>query len=78
MKAWLLGIGDALSQLANKVLFNGNPNESLSGRAWRTGSVWRRVIDAILFWDEAHCEVSYLNDIRYARELLRAHEARKC
>ena len=67
---YLIKIGDALSQLANVVLLNGNPNESLSGRAWRTQSKWYKVIDALFFFDKDHCQKSHENDIAYAKKLL--------
>lgn len=67
---WLIKIGDALSQLLNVVLLNGHPNESLSGRAYRTKSVWYKVIDTILWFDKNHCYMAYLNDVGYARDLI--------
>lgn len=66
----LVRIGDALSQLLNVALLNGHPNESLSGRAWRTKSVWYKVIDAIFWFDENHCSNAHYNDVQYARKLL--------
>lgn len=72
----LIRIGDALSQLLNVLLFDGNPNESLSGRAYRTGSQWMAVIDALLWLDREHCKNSYLNDVRYAGQLLNLHGKR--
>lgn len=67
---YLIKVGDALSQLANVVLLNGHPNESLSGRAYRTGSKWQKVIDAVLFFDKEHCKKSHENDIAYAEDLI--------
>jgi hypothetical protein len=67
---YLIRIGDALSQLLNVVFLNGHPNESLSGRAWRSRSVWYKVIDILLWFDKKHCESAYYNDIKYARDLL--------
>lgn len=66
----LIRAGDALSQLVNVIVLNGHPNESLSGRAWRTQSVWYKVIDTLLWFDKDHCKVSYENDLAYAREIL--------
>lgn len=63
-------IGDALSQLLNVLLLNGHPNESLSGRAWRTQSVWYKVIDLLFWFDANHCKSAYNNDIEYAKSLL--------
>lgn len=67
----LIRSGDALSQLCNVVFFDGHPNESMSGRSWRTRSMWYKVIDALLFFDKDHCRVSYENDVKYAKELLK-------
>lgn len=66
----LIRIGDSLSQLANVIFLGGHPNESLSGRAWRTQSKWRYVIDAILWFDKDHCQNSYLNDLEYAKTII--------
>jgi hypothetical protein len=68
----LVRIGDALSQLLNAALLGGHPNESLSGRAWRTQSVWYKVIDVLLWFDPDHCRNSYLNDLHYAVDLIKA------
>lgn len=70
MQSYLIRVGDALSQLANVVLFDGHPNESMSGRAHRTGSKWEHVINALLFWDKEHCKNSHQNDIDYAKKIL--------
>lgn len=72
MTHYLIRVGDALSQLCNVVLLNGHPNESMSGRAWRTQSAWYVLIDAILWFDEDHCRVAYENDLKYAAGLLEA------
>lgn len=66
----LIRIGDALSQLANVIFLNGHPNESLSGRAWRTKSPWYKVIDILLWFDKQHCLNAHYNDLQYARHLL--------
>lgn len=71
--ARLMRIGDATSQWVNATFFNGHPNESLSGRAYRTGSKWQKVIDTLLWFDKNHCFVSYMNDVRYAGQLLNLH-----
>ena len=75
----LLTIGDALSQVANVVLFLGdNANESVSGRAWRlhkTSKFWN-VIKVSIDWfaspfEENHCEASHKADVGRAARLLR-------
>lgn len=70
MTTRLIRTGDALSQLLNALLLNGHPNESLSGRAWRTQSRWRIVIDSIFWFDPQHCQVSHENDLAYAKQIL--------
>ena len=61
----------ALDQLVNTILA-GHADETLSARAYRLsrdrGRHWpRRVIDALFFWDENHCEQAHLS------EMLRRH-----
>jgi hypothetical protein len=68
---YLIRLGDALSQLLNVIFLNGHPNESISGRAWRTQSRWRFVIDTIFWFDQDHCKTSHENDLAYALELLK-------
>lgn len=74
----LIKIGDALSQLANVALLDGDANESVSGRSHRCG--WRRaeaIIDAIFAPIQSrHCERAYLNDVNRARIVVAEHEAR--
>jgi len=67
-------IGDALSQLGNVLnpLWDHRdttPNESISGRSYRSG--WTgmvRFIDFLL--GEGHCEEAFLRDIERAHRLL--------
>ena len=73
----LIKVGDATSQMFNVALFNGHPNESMSGRAWRTQSKWHKVIDAIFFFDQNHCKVAFENDIAYAKELVKFYSDRR-
>lgn len=65
---------DATSQWLNTVLLNGNPNESISGRAYREG--WKKtewVINTLLFWDINHCYWAYINDIARAELMIKEH-----
>jgi len=68
---YFIRVGDALSQFLNVALLNGHPNESISGRAWRTRSVWYKVIDLLFWFDHQHCKNSHLNDVAYARQLIK-------
>lgn len=52
----------ALDQLANAII-GGWADETLSSRAWREDR--RRlvvVIDCIFFWEDRHCEASYISE----------------
>jgi hypothetical protein len=71
LNKYLIKVGDAFSQMLNVVFLNGHPNESLSGRAWRTKSIWAKIIDFILWFDKEHCQKSHENDLDYARTLLK-------
>jgi|11BtaG_2_1085332.scaffolds.fasta_scaffold63932_2 hypothetical protein len=81
---YLIRVGDATSQLVNTaVLFSDNPNESISGRAYRLNDeqVWKQTEKTINFifqkWDEDHCKQAFLNDLGRARKLLGAEEDSK-
>ena len=52
----------AIDQLANAII-GGWADETLSSRAWREDR--RRlvvVIDCIFFWEDRHCEASYISE----------------
>ena len=70
MASYLIRVGDALSQLLNVLLLNGHPNESISGRAFRTKSLWYSVIDLIFWFDPQHSRTAYEHDLKYAEQLL--------
>ena len=61
-------IAIALDQLRN-TLCGGWADETLSSRTWRlSGSskgwhTMRRVIDAVFFWQDGHCEASYQSEV---------------
>lgn len=66
-------LGGAISQAVNVLVFNGNPNESLSARAWRerrTG--WIKWIDRLVFWEPRHCEKSHNTDVAWAQQIIDA------
>lgn len=72
-------LGSALSQLANVLVCNGNPNETISSRAYRQGvlggnrkwNAYRKFVDALFFWQRDHCRVSHESDVEFAVELLK-------
>jgi len=62
-----------LSQTLNVLIYNGSPDETVSGRSYREGSagnqVWerrRKVIDRLFFWEKNHCRQSHLKDVSFA------------
>lgn len=70
---YLIRLGDALSQLLNVALLNGDANESISGRSHREG--WKtaeRTIDTLLRpLGPDHCRTAYLEDVARAREIVK-------
>lgn len=70
-------IADAVSRMFNVILFNGQPDESISGRSWRETQVrpsrkwWLagRVANA-LYRDREHCRKAHENSIARSRARL--------
>jgi hypothetical protein len=68
------------SQFLNVWLFNGSPDETVSGRSYRQGvlladPVWARrrvLIDRLFFLAPDHCRRSHEADVEFAREVLRS------
>lgn len=79
-RSWLARLGDATSQFFNVLLFNGMPDESISGRSWRNTELknpplkrWyiTRYAAEVLFWfrDRGnHCEAAFYEDIERSRK----------
>lgn len=72
MTSRLIRLGDAASQFFNVLIFNGDPNHSISGDAYRFG---RYRLAAFIDWlfspfEADHCLESYLNDVEKAKRLL--------
>ncbi len=61
MNRWVLHLLIALDQLANAIL-GGWPDETLSARSHRKNDGWRTVINAIFFWQDDHCALSYWSE----------------
>jgi hypothetical protein len=71
----LIRLGDAASQFFNVLIFDGDPNHSISGDAFRFG---RRRLSAcidLLFspFETEHCRAAYENDVRKAIKLVEEH-----
>lgn len=78
----LLRLAALGSQLLNVILFDGSPDETISGRSYRQGVLkahegWdraRRIINKLFFWQEDHCRLSHEQDLRFARTILSDYE----
>jgi hypothetical protein len=72
MTSRLIRAGDALSQFFNVLIFNGDPNYSISGDAYRLNRKRLQSFIDKLFspFEDNHCETSHLNDIRKAEAIL--------
>jgi hypothetical protein len=67
---------DAISQLFNVIIFDGDGNYSISGDAHRLGRVrLKRVINGIFFFENDHCLQSYMNDVYKAEKLVEEHKS---
>ena len=68
LKQYIINILIAFDQFIN-VLFLGQPDETISSRAWRckdVSSFWkvmRRVIDLLFFFQQQHCFNAYLAEL---------------
>lgn len=71
IKGWFMRLLVLISQTVNALILMGNPDETLSARAYRTP--WptvRRILDKIYFWETEHCYKSHQRDIDFAKRLL--------
>lgn len=68
----LIHLGDALSQFFNVLIFNGDPNDSISGDAYRLNRPHLRAFIDWLFspFEKDHCRAAYLNDLGKAKRLV--------
>jgi len=75
---WIRAL-DAVSQLGNVLIFNGDPNYSISGEAYRRGRHrWRRFIDALFSpFETDHCRKAYENDVAKAIRLIEDSKRQK-
>ena len=75
---YFIRIGDALSQLFNVILFNGDPNYSISGDSFRFDRKRiRRFVDKLFsLFEKDHCKTSYANDVRKSYRMIQEHEKR--
>lgn len=83
MKAYLVAVGDAISQLLNAVFLNSrNPNQAISSRCWEQRYHWffrrlKKVIDWVaykVFKQDNHCEKSWQRDLERAEAFVRTQK----
>ena len=68
---YTINVATAVSQLLNAVVLAGDPNETISGRAWREErKAVVSVIDLLFFFQPEHCLNSHLADRIFARKIL--------
>lgn len=69
---YFVRLGDATSQFFNVLIFNGDPNYSISGDAYRFNrKILRWAVDTAFHVFECnHCRNAYENDVAKARRLL--------
>lgn len=72
MTSRLIRALDALSQLGNVLIFNDDPNYSISGEAFRKGRCrWQAFIDFLAApFESDHCRKAYENDVAKALVLM--------
>lgn len=61
---------DAVSQLANVLVLDGEANESISGRAFRESWKVEKLINFLIIWEKDHCKLSYYADLARAKALV--------
>ena len=68
LKQYIINLLVAFDQFIN-VLFSGQPDETISSRAWRckdANSFWgfmRKFIDLLFFFQQQHCFKAYLAEL---------------
>jgi len=74
-KGWFQRLLVIISQTFNALILLGDPDETVSARAYRTP--WPRVaatLDALWFWEEDHCRASFGRDLQRASRLLGVYD----
>lgn len=77
-RAYIKRVGTSLSQLINTILLNGDPDESVSSRAYRKGILggdgkWLvavKIIDTLFFLESSHCRASHELSVKTAQHYL--------
>lgn len=72
---WFVNVTVVISQSINAVFFFGDPNETVSARAWRNrhtvlGGIVVIALDTLFFFEDDHCLNSHVADLIWAKSLL--------
>ena len=72
---YLTRVSAWLSQGVNCIILLGSEDMTVSARAYAFN--WRiamRIINALFFWQENHCRLSFLRDVAHARKVIAIHD----
>lgn len=77
--AWLRRVAIALDQLVGSLLFNNDPDTTISAQAWIWYYTGKRrwpckMINFLFFREDNHCRASFLSELRASQQ---AEEIRK-
>jgi hypothetical protein len=67
---------DSISQLLNVLIFNGNANDSISGRAYKESWKSEKFINFVFFWEPEHCKLAYYTDLARAKTMVYEEEGK--
>lgn len=68
---WFHKAAILFSQAVNALLLNGNPDETVSARAYRRDwEITEKIINFIFWFDPDHCSNSHERDKKFARSVL--------
>lgn len=78
-RKYLVRLGIGFDQFVNTI-FGGDPDETISARAWRQRNkkrwgIMRVLIDTLFFWQKNHCYKAYLQE--FDRSQLSGHYSNK-
>jgi hypothetical protein len=82
---WLYRLAAAISQIGNVIIFNGSPDETISGRAYRRGvlenshkwKIYYNIVNKIFFFQDDHCKTSHEEDVNFAKYILKYYKIKE-
>lgn len=78
-QSWFRRVLDAISQVLNVIIFNGDANSSISGDSYRYNIRWRMKIIDLIFspFEKNHCKLAYEKDVALAYSFIQEHESKE-